>query len=182
LKGNEKSIIAKHRDSQTHTINNELEPHREETFLRSLLQNTMYASNDACSHVRCHFDGTQRLAKVSESVNLAILRVRSATNSFCDYYDHYRGASATVNLQNQLAIAQSKDLSFAVKQVEEIANTGNHITAMLSTADLIQLGGYAAVEYCGGPAMIFNMGRKDIGSEGDVIQHSPETHAGSLVV
>ena len=53
---------------------------------------------------------------------------------------------------------------------------------MLSTADLIQLGGYADVEYCGGPAMIFNMGRKDIGSEGDVIQHSPETHAGSLVV
>ena len=53
---------------------------------------------------------------------------------------------------------------------------------MLSTADLIQLGGYAAVEYCGGPAMIFNMGRIDIGTEGDVIQHSPETHAGSLVV
>ena len=73
-------------------------------------------------------------------------------------------------------------MSFAVKQIDEIANTGNHITAMLSKADLIQLGGYAAVEYCGGPAMIFNMGRKDIGSEGDVIQHSPETHAGSLVV
>ena len=53
---------------------------------------------------------------------------------------------------------------------------------MLSTADLIQLGGYAAVEYCGGPAMIFNMGRKDIGTEGDVIQHSAETYAGSLVV
>ena len=32
----------------------------------------------------------------------------------------FRGASATVALQNQLAIAQSKDLSFAVKQVEEI--------------------------------------------------------------
>lgn len=69
-----------------------------------------------------------------------------------------------------------------MKQVEEIANTGNHITAMLSTADLIQLGGYAAVEYCGGPAMIFNMGRHDIGTEGDVIQHAAETHAGSLVV
>lgn len=53
---------------------------------------------------------------------------------------------------------------------------------MLSTADLIQLGGYAAVEYCGGPAMIFNMGREDIGTEGDVIQHGAETHAGSLVV
>jgi hypothetical protein len=26
---------------------------------------------------------------------------------------------------------------------------------------LIQLGGYAAVEYCGGPSMIFKMGRVD---------------------
>lgn len=33
---------------------------------------------------------------------------------------------------------------------------------MLSYADLIQLGGYAAVEYCGGPSMIFKMGRKDV--------------------
>jgi L-ascorbate peroxidase len=32
---------------------------------------------------------------------------------------------------------------------------------MLSYADLIQLGGYAAVEYCGGPAMLFRMGRED---------------------
>ena len=47
---------------------------------------------------------------------------------------------------------------------------------------MIQLGGYAAVEYCGGPAMIFNMGRVDIKSEGDAVQHAAETHAGSLVV
>jgi catalase (peroxidase I) len=32
---------------------------------------------------------------------------------------------------------------------------------MLSYADLIQLGGYAAVEYCGGPTMLFKMGRLD---------------------
>jgi len=30
--------------------------------------------------------------------------------------------------------------------------------------------------------MIFNMGRKDISSEGDAIQHAAETHAGSLVM
>lgn len=53
--------------------------------------------------------------------------------------------------------------------VQEIKKTGNHITCMLSTADLIQLGGYAAVEYCGGPAMIFNMGRRDVKTEGDAI-------------
>ena len=49
-------------------------------------------------------------------------------------------------------------------------------------ADLIQLGGYAAVEYCGGPSMIFQMGRTDITSEADTIQHSPETNGSSLVV
>ena len=32
---------------------------------------------------------------------------------------------------------------------------------MLSYADIIQLGGYAAVEYTGGPSMVFRMGRKD---------------------
>lgn len=46
-------------------------------------------------------------------------------------------------------------------QIEDIKQEGNHITALLSYSDLIQLGGYAAVEYCGGPSMIFNMGRKD---------------------
>jgi len=60
--------------------------------------------------------------------------------------------------------------------------TGNHITNRLSKADLLQLGGYAAVEYCGGPAMIFECGREDVETEGDAIQHSAETYAGSLVV
>jgi len=38
---------------------------------------------------------------------------------------------------------------------------------MLSYSDLLQLAGYTAVEYCGGPSMIFRMGREDIKSEGD---------------
>ena len=38
---------------------------------------------------------------------------------------------------------------------------GNHITAKLSYADLIQLGGYAAIEYTGGPILNFRMGRED---------------------
>lgn len=85
-------------------------------------------------------------------------------------------------LQNQLAVAQSKDLDFAVKMITEIKSTGNHLTNVLSLSDLIQLGGYAAVEYCGGPSMIFCMGREDIDAEGDVVQHSAETHGGSLIV
>lgn len=32
---------------------------------------------------------------------------------------------------------------------------------MLSHSDLIQLGGYAAVEYTGGPVMLFRVGRMD---------------------
>ena len=72
-------------------------------------------------------------------------------------------------LKNQQSIAASKDVNFAVKQADEIKRQGNHITALLSHADLIQLGGYAAVEYCGGPSMIFRMGREDTISEADSI-------------
>ena len=72
-------------------------------------------------------------------------------------------------LHNQQTIAASKHVAFAAKQIEEIKRHGNHITAMLSRADLIQLGGYAAVEYCGGPSMIFRMGRTDVKSEADSI-------------
>lgn len=36
---------------------------------------------------------------------------------------------------------------------------------MLSYSDLIQLGGYAAVEYTGGPTMLFRMGRVDAEEE-----------------
>ncbi len=51
--------------------------------------------------------------------------------------------------------------------IEDVHHHGNHITAMLSTSDLLQLGGYTAVEYCGGPSMIFKMGRKDCETEGE---------------
>ena len=77
-------------------------------------------------------------------------------------------------LKNQQSIAASKDVNFAVKQVDEIKRHGNHITTLLSYSDLIQLGGYAAVEYCGGPSMIFRMGRQDVTSEADSIQHPTE--------
>jgi len=87
-----------------------------------------------------------------------------------------------LSLKNQQDIAMSKELLFAIKQVEEIAHEGNHITHKMSLADLIQLGGYAAVEYCGGPSMIFRTGRQDVTDEGDAVQHEAETHGGSLVV
>lgn len=58
-------------------------------------------------------------------------------------------------------------------EVNEIHAAGNHITKMLSRSDLLQLGGYAAVEYCGGPSMIFRMGREDVVDEGE--SHADET-------
>jgi len=45
---------------------------------------------------------------------------------------NYRGASGTMMLKNQQTIASSKQIEFAVKQVEEIKKSGNHVTAMLS--------------------------------------------------
>ena len=53
-------------------------------------------------------------------------------------------------------------------QIRDIKENGNHITAELSYADLIQLGGIAAVQYCGGPEIAFRMGREDIPEEGFV--------------
>jgi len=35
--------------------------------------------------------------------------------------------------------------------IQALKHEGNHITEILSIADLIQIGGAAAVEYCGGP-------------------------------
>ena len=55
----------------------------------------------------------------------------------------------------------------AAKLISDLKETGNHITAMLSYSDLIQLAGYTAVEYCGGPTMIFRMGRQDVQTEGE---------------
>ncbi len=67
-------------------------------------------------------------------------------------------------------------------EVKKFKYNGNHITAMLSLSDLIQLGGYAAVEYCGGPSMVFRMGRTDVEGEADAVHHEHETHYNSLQV
>ena len=69
-----------------------------------------------------------------------------------------------------------------MKEINDIKYHGNHITAILSMSDLIQLGGYAAVEYCGGPSMVFKMGREDVHGEPDAVAHDPETIFNSLNV
>lgn len=59
---------------------------------------------------------------------------------------------------------------------------GNHVTKDLSYADLIQLAGIAAVEYCGGPQMVFKMGRTDISPDEPYIRHDQEIDYNSLNV
>lgn len=48
---------------------------------------------------------------------------------------------------------------------EDIKENGNHVTADMSYNDLLQLGAYTAVQYCGGPEMEFKSGRPDIDLE-----------------
>ena len=67
-----------------------------------------------------------------------------------------------------MAREENNGLAETMQQVEDIRTSGNHITGMLSYADLIQLGGYCAVEYCGGPVMEFKMGRVDAESDSDI--------------
>jgi L-ascorbate peroxidase len=78
--------------------------------------------------------------------------------AFCR--SHVQGGNRGA-LRFALSRPEHSGLELAIEQIEEIKTDGNHITAMLSYADLIQLGGYAAVEYTGGPSMIFRMGRQD---------------------
>lgn len=91
-----------------------------------------------------------------------------------------RGPRGTATLKNQLAVAKSKELKLAISEVKKLKTNGNHITHMLSISDLIQLGGYAAVEYCGGPSMVFRMGREVVHGEADAVHHDAETFYNSL--
>jgi catalase (peroxidase I) len=52
-----------------------------------------------------------------------------------------------------------------IKIIKEIKTEGNHITELLSYSDLIQLGGAAAIEYCGGPCIPIKVGRNDLEDE-----------------
>ena len=97
-------------------------------------------------------------------------------------YEVFSGSRGLVWLENQKQIMKSTELDFAFDQLVDITQTGNHITRMLTVPDILQIGGYAAVEYCGGPQMIFQMGREHVEEEMDVVQHEPETYNGSLVV
>lgn len=64
--------------------------------------------------------------------------------------------SSNISLKTEGSrLASFSYTQWAIDEVVGIKEDGNHITAMLSVADLIQLGGYCAVEYCGGPVINF---------------------------
>jgi len=86
---------------------------------------------------------------------------------FADTSSFYSGSRAVLRFNTELQRANDPQLNEAMKLIKSVKTHGNHITAMLSYADLIQLGGYTAVEYCGGPAMLFKMGRVDVETEGE---------------
>jgi cytochrome c peroxidase len=77
------------------------------------------------------------------------------------------GVNGALRLKERLALPENKEYKFAMDRIHDIKVEGNHITDILSYSDLIQLGGYCAVEYCGGPSMIFRMGRKDVEASDD---------------
>ena len=79
----------------------------------------------------------------------------------------YSGSRAVLRFNTELQRANDPQLNEAMKLIQQVKVDGNHITAMLSYSDLIQLGGYTAVEYCGGPSMLFKMGRQDVETEGE---------------
>ena len=90
-----------------------------------------------------------------------------------------------LRFKSELDRSKDQKLSLAVKIINDVKQHGNHVTAMLSMNDLLQLGGYTAVEYCGGPSMIFRMGRKDIDSEteaGNQIAIASDSHENAVQV
>lgn len=74
---------------------------------------------------------------------------------------NYRGPRGLFRFSEELHRPENSGLEFALEKIEEIKEEGNHITAKMSYTDLVQLGGYTAVEYTGGPVMLFRMGRDD---------------------
>jgi L-ascorbate peroxidase len=82
-------------------------------------------------------------------------------------YDPATGqGGADASIIYEMDRPDSAGLQFALDKIKEVKENGNHITDMLSMADLIQLGGICGIQYCGGPTMTFKMGRKDATHEG----------------
>ncbi len=72
---------------------------------------------------------------------------------------HTGGAINNFNNHSFAKLKINNGLKAYYKDVQFIHKEGNHITKMIDIADLIQLGGAAAIEYCGGPKINLKVGR-----------------------
>jgi len=90
------------------------------------------------------------------------------------------GPRGILRFDSEVARAGNPQITRAIKLVDtEVKKMGNHITENLSYNDLIQLGAYTAVEYCGGPTMDFKSGRVDaeldeVASSDNVLMIKPD--------
>lgn len=69
-------------------------------------------------------------------------------------YDKAEEKGGAINNFRNAAFKKLKihhGMNSRIKDLNEIHKDGNQITIMLSSSDLIQIGGAAAVQYCGGP-------------------------------
>lgn len=71
------------------------------------------------------------------------------------------GAKANFNFSKFRKLKANAGLNSAFKEIKDLKENGNHITEMLSLADLTQLAGASAIEYAGGPYIELRIGRVD---------------------
>jgi cytochrome c peroxidase len=86
------------------------------------------------------------------------------------------GATANFNFSKFKKLKINAGLAKAWKIIQETKEDGNHVTEVLSHADLIQIGGAAAVEYCGGPYIELKVGRVDVHDEHSVPDETSFPH------
>ena len=69
-------------------------------------------------------------------------------------YDNSNFALSNLISTNTQEVSLHKGLKKTFyHEIKDVHKFGNHITAMLSYSDIIQIGGAAAIQYAGGPAI-----------------------------
>lgn len=79
------------------------------------------------------------------------LRIALIDSLSFDKTTHTGGSINNFRCHNFLKLKCNSGLKDTLKELVDIHQQGNHITEMLSVSDLIQIGGAASIQYCGGP-------------------------------
>ena len=86
--------------------------------------------------------------------------LRLALSDSLSFNSHSGGSVENFKEKAFLKLKANHGLKQWYNDVLDIHSNGNHITRMLSVADLIQIGGAAAVQYSGGPEIDVKFGRE----------------------